>query len=73
LAHIRTIVVSYGGKLTYLFIYLFRIASMKVCGDFGVLVFFLVYEIIWLFVSLSRTIRTCVCFFSVYESLVVCA
>jgi hypothetical protein len=30
----------------------FRIASMKVCSDFGVLVFILVYEIIWLFVVL---------------------
>jgi hypothetical protein len=33
-------------------LYLFRIASTKVCGDFGVLFFFLVYEIIWLFVVL---------------------
>jgi hypothetical protein len=30
LAHIRTIVVSLGGKLTYLFICLYRIASPKV-------------------------------------------
>ncbi len=34
LAHIRTIVVSLGGKLTYLFICLYEIAPAKVCGDF---------------------------------------
>jgi hypothetical protein len=33
-------------------LYLFGIASTKVCGDFGVLLFFLVYEVIWLFVAL---------------------
>jgi hypothetical protein len=31
---------------------LFGIASTKVCGDLDVLVFFLVYEIIWLFLVL---------------------
>jgi hypothetical protein len=30
----------------------YGIASTKVCGDFGVLVFFLIYEVIWLFVDL---------------------
>jgi hypothetical protein len=35
LAHIRTIVVSLGDKLTYLFIYLYRIASPKVRCNFG--------------------------------------
>jgi hypothetical protein len=30
---------------------------MKVCGDFGVLVFFLVDEIIWLFVVLVELLR----------------
>jgi hypothetical protein len=34
LAHIRTIVVSLGGKLTYLFICLYGIASPKVRCDF---------------------------------------
>jgi hypothetical protein len=34
LAHIRTIVVSLGGKLTCLFICLYGIASSKVCCDF---------------------------------------
>jgi hypothetical protein len=33
-------------------LYLFGIASTKVCSDFGVLIFFLVYEIIWLFAVL---------------------
>jgi hypothetical protein len=73
LAHIRTIVVSSGGKLTYLFIYLFEIASTNVCGDFGVLVFFLVYEIIWLFVAFVELLELVDDFFSIYESLVICA
>jgi hypothetical protein len=34
LAHIRTIVVSSGGKLTYVFLCNYRIASTKVCCDF---------------------------------------
>jgi hypothetical protein len=34
LAHIRTIVVSYGGKLTYLLIYLYDFVPVKACGDF---------------------------------------
>jgi hypothetical protein len=34
LAHIRTIVVFLGGKLTYLFICLYGIASLKVRCDF---------------------------------------
>jgi hypothetical protein len=34
LAHIRTIVVSLDGKLTYLFICLYKIASLKVWCDF---------------------------------------
>jgi hypothetical protein len=34
LAHIRTIVVSLGGKLTYLFICLYGITSPKVRCDF---------------------------------------
>jgi hypothetical protein len=34
LAHMRTIVVSLGGKLTYLFICLYRIASRKVQSNF---------------------------------------
>jgi hypothetical protein len=34
---------------------------MKVCDDFGVLVFFLVYEIILMVCSFCRTIRACDC------------
>jgi hypothetical protein len=46
---------------------------MKVCGDFGVLVFFLIYEIIGLFVAFIELLRLMDVFFSIYESLVVCA
>jgi hypothetical protein len=46
---------------------------MKVCGDFGVLVFFLVYEIIWLFVAFVELLWLVDAFFSIYGSLVVCA
>jgi hypothetical protein len=46
---------------------------MKVCGDFGVLVFFLVYEIIWLFVVLVELLGLVYASFFVYESLIVCA
>jgi hypothetical protein len=46
---------------------------MKVCSDYGVLVFFFVYEIIWLFVAFGKTIRAYGCLVSVYESLVACA
>jgi hypothetical protein len=46
---------------------------MKVCGDFGVLVFFLVYEIILLFVAFVELLGLVDAFFSVYESLVVFA
>jgi hypothetical protein len=54
--------------MTYLFIYLFRITSMKVCSGFGVLVFFLVYEIISLFVALVELLGLVDAFFSVYKS-----
>jgi hypothetical protein len=48
---VRTILVSYGSNLSYLFIYCFKIASLKVRGDFGVLVFFLfvrLFGCLWL-------------------------
>jgi hypothetical protein len=40
---------------------------MKVCSDFGVLVFFLVYEIIWLFVAFVELLGLMYAFFSVYD------
>jgi hypothetical protein len=40
---------------------------MKVWCDFGVLVFFLVYEIIWLFVPFVELLGHVGAFFSVYE------
>ena len=53
LAHIRTIVVSLGGKLTYVFNYATTdLLRRRYAMILGMLVFFLVYEIIWLFVAL---------------------
>jgi hypothetical protein len=44
-----------------------------VCCDFGVLVFFLVMRLFWLFVAFVELLGLMDAFFSVYESLVVCA
>ena len=53
LAHIRTIVVSLGGKLTYVFNYATTVLlRRRYAMILGMLFFFLVYEIIWLFVAL---------------------
>jgi hypothetical protein len=41
-------------------------ASMKVWCDFSVLAFFLVYEIIWLFVAFVELLGLVGVFFSVY-------
>jgi hypothetical protein len=46
---------------------------MKVCGNFGLLVFFLGYEIIWLFVAFIELLGLVDIFLSIYESLGVCA
>jgi hypothetical protein len=40
---------------------------MKACGDFGVLVFFLVYEIIWLFVTFVELLGSAYAFFYIHE------
>jgi hypothetical protein len=40
---------------------------MKVRSDFDVLVFFLVYEIIWLFLAFVQLLGLVGAFFSVYE------
>jgi hypothetical protein len=40
---------------------------MKVCGDFGVLVFFLLCQIIWLFMTFVELLGLVYAFFSVYE------
>jgi hypothetical protein len=40
---------------------------MKVWCDFGVLAFFLVYEIIWLFVAFVELLGLVGAFFSIYE------
>jgi hypothetical protein len=46
---------------------------MKIRGDFGVLVFFLVYEIILVFVPFVERLGLVDGFFLIYESLDVCA
>jgi hypothetical protein len=45
----------------------YRFASMKVWCDFGVLAFFLVYEIIWLFVAFIELLGLVDAVFVVYE------
>jgi hypothetical protein len=66
LAHIKTIVVSLSGKLTYLFICLYGIASLKVCYDFWsvdlILLLMTLFYCSW-FVELLRLVYA---FFIVY-------
>jgi hypothetical protein len=45
---------------------------MKVCGDFGVLVFFLFYEIIWLFVAFVELLGLAYAFFFLFMRLFGC-
>jgi hypothetical protein len=51
-------------------LYLFWFVLVNVCGDFGVLVFFVVYELIWLFVTFVELLGLVDAFFVIYESLV---
>jgi hypothetical protein len=51
-------------------LYLFGFVLVNVCGDFGVLVFFVVYELIWLFVTFVELLGLVDAFFVIYESLV---
>jgi hypothetical protein len=52
LAHIRIIVVSLGGKLTYVFLCNYGIASMKICCDFWsvdlILLLMILFYCLWL-------------------------
>jgi hypothetical protein len=51
-------------------LYLFGFVLVNVCGDFGVLVCFVVYELIWLFVTFVELLGLVDAFFVIYESLV---
>jgi hypothetical protein len=59
LAHIRTIVVSLGGKLTYLFICLYGIASSKICRDFWSVDLILLLMTLFCCLWPCKTIRAC--------------
>jgi hypothetical protein len=62
LAHIRTIIVSLCGKLTYVFLYCnYGIALTKVCGDFWSV------NLILLFVALTGLLGLQMSSFVVYE------
>jgi hypothetical protein len=61
LAHIRTIVVSFGGKLKYFFIYLYGIASPKVWCDFWSVDLILLLMTLFCCLWSCRTIRAWGC------------
>jgi hypothetical protein len=71
LAHIRTIVVSLAGKLTYVFFYaITELHQWRYVMIFGVLILFCYWWPYFIICGFSRTIRVCGCLLLLFKMII---